>query len=61
MVSLEETMARTERFELPRHKVTGFQIRRDTRLCDVRSELSSQPLFIKQRVATRCADDGVAQ
>ncbi len=54
-------MARTERFELPRHKVTGFQIRRDTRLCDVRSELSSQPLFIKQRVATRCADNGVAQ
>ena len=27
-------MAQSERFELPSHGDTGFQIRRNTRLCD---------------------------
>ena len=33
-------MAQTERFELPSHEDTGFQIRRNTRLCDVCSGLA---------------------
>ena len=34
-------MAQTERFELPSPRDTGFQIRRNTRLCDVCSVLGS--------------------
>ena len=42
-------MARTERFELPRHEVTGFQIRRDTRLCDVRSKAADSLLILEPK------------
>ena len=36
-------VAQTERFELPSPRDTGFQIRRNTRLCDVCSIPSEAP------------------
>ena len=47
-------VAQTERFELPSHKDTGFQIRRYTRLSDVCSRfakpsLSMNPFGLKVR------------
>ena len=37
-----DLMAQTERFELPSHKDTGFQIRRYTRLSDVCSKYANR-------------------
>ena len=41
-LTLNDLMAQTERFELPSHKDTGFQIRRYTRLSDVCSEYANR-------------------
>ena len=38
-------MAQSERFELPSHGDTGFQIRRNTRLCDDCFVLRVAPRF----------------
>ena len=52
-------MAQTERFELPSHKDTGFQIRRYTRLSDVCSRfakpsVSMNPFGLKVRMSRVC-------
>ncbi len=52
-------VAQTERFELPSHKDTGFQIRRYTRLSDVCSRfakpsLSMNPFGLKVRKSRVC-------
>ena len=52
-------VAQTERFELPSHKDTGFQIRRYTRLSDVCSRfakpsVSMNPFGLKVRKYRGC-------
>ena len=52
-------VAQTERFELPSHKDTGFQIRRYTRLSDVCSmiakpSLSMNPFGLTGRMSRVC-------
>ena len=60
---LTSEVAQTERFELPSHEDTGFQIRRYTRLSDVCSKIAKPPASInpfglkvrKSRVCTKRA------